>query len=382
MSTSTALPAPLEGSGTTRPEPSYAAAMNLLAKEGTVNQDDRLITTMLVNNIHCASCVLHIQGILKNFNPVLREVAVSVVTHEVRVVHPSFIETSSLCQVLADAAFGLYSASSVNGHGDTVTQIDFQQHDDGWFEAASDIWRHPQQTSCLPLPTRHSRRVGAQPGNEKDFLSNEKLLGVYSQFQPNSQEAQIEKQQNALARSSSSSTLDQDSSFNGRHLQQSPGADSSLNENATPDYPTTCTQPSDSSIYDVTMSIEGMTCVSCTNAITKALQDLAFVKVANVDLMTNSAQVRIMGPDTLVKTLIKTIEDIGYEASVTDCNLLNVTGTKSKTSNPSRKKYKAILAIGGMTCASCTNAVTDVLNGLPFVAEQRNCDIRRGGEAQ
>ncbi|MCJ1350584.1 MAG: hypothetical protein MMC33_000565 [Icmadophila ericetorum] len=390
MSTSTALPAPLEGSGTTRPEPSYAAAMNLLAKEGTVNQDDRLITTMLVNNIHCASCVLHIQGILKNFNPVLREVAVSVVTHEVRVVHPSFIETSSLCQVLADAAFGLYSASSVNGHGDTVTQIDFQQHDDGWFEAASDIWRHPQQTSCLPLPTRnkrkrhvencaacqeqekpsfepHSRRVGAQPGNEKDFLSKEKLLGDYSQFQPNAQEAQIEKQQNALARSSSSSTLDQDSSFNGRHLQQSPGADSSLNENATPDYPTTCTQPSDSSIYDVTMSIEGMTCVSCTNAITKALQDLAFVKVANVDLMTNSAQVRIMGPDTLVKTLIKTIEDIGYEASVTDCNLLNVTGTKSKTSNPSRKKYKAILAIGGMTCASCTNAVTDVLNGLPFV---------------
>ena len=349
---------------------------------------------MLVNNIHCGSCVIHIQGIMKDFNPVLLDVSVSILTHEVRIVHPSSIETSSLCQVLGDTGFELSSASTIDTHGSIVAQIDFPKLNDGRFEGASDTWRHSQQrtSSCLPLPTRnkrkrhvencaacqeqekcntepYSKRVDARYGRDGAPSSQETLVGNNSQIQLVAQEGQIQNQNIASAKVSGPAALNHDSSFTGGLLQQAAdsGTCSSSNENAAPACPTKCPQPSETKIYDVAMSIEGMTCVSCSNAITKALEELTFVDVARVDLMTNSANVRIMGPDTLVTILLETIEDIGYEPTVTQCELLKVKGLKSKTAKAAKKKYEAVLAIGGMTCASCTNVITDALKNLPFV---------------
>ena len=393
MSTTNTFHGQAEGSELTRLRSSSTTVMDSHAKQSQVRDDDKRITTMLVNNMHCASCVMHIQGILKGFNPVLQEVTVSIVTHEVRIVHPSSIETSSLCQVLADAAFELSSANTADIRGSVVAQIDFPKHNDGWLEAASDTWRHSQQTTspCLPLPTRnkrkrhvencaacqeqekgntepHSKRADARYEGAGAFSSQETLIANNSQVQLVAQEGQIPKQDGSSAKVSKPA-IDYGSTFAGRLSQQTldSGTCLSSNKNAAPAYPTKCPQPSEPKIYDVTLSVEGMTCVSCVVAITKALQDLTFVNIAQVDLMTNSAKVRIMGPDTLVKILVETIEDIGYEATVTECELLKVKGPKTQTEEASKKKYEAILAIGGMTCASCTNAITDALENLPFV---------------
>ena len=61
-----------------------------------------------------------------------------------------------------------------------------------------------------------------------------------------------------------------------------------------------------------TLSIEGMTCSSCVNAVEKALNNIDGVR-ATINFATETAHV-LAPADMDVKELIKTVEKAGYKA--------------------------------------------------------------------
>lgn len=64
----------------------------------------------------------------------------------------------------------------------------------------------------------------------------------------------------------------------------------------------------------IELSIEGMTCDHCVNAVTGALKEVPGVKAAQVDLESKSASVE--GEQVDVQALIAAVEEEGYEAAV------------------------------------------------------------------
>ncbi len=97
----------------------------------------------------------------------------------------------------------------------------------------------------------------------------------------------------------------------------------------------------------VVLPIEGMTCASCVNHITRALKKVPGVADAQVNLATERATVVFENGAVPLTDLIQAVRDAGYDV---------VTETVT-------------LPIGGMTCASCVNHIERALKKVPGVIE-------------
>ncbi len=97
------------------------------------------------------------------------------------------------------------------------------------------------------------------------------------------------------------------------------------------------------------LDIEGMTCASCALTIEKVLKDHSGVEKANVNLASERAYVTYDPDVTSKKELIETVKATGYDARL--------------------KKKKAIIKIGGMTCASCAQTIENALNKTEGIIE-------------
>ncbi|PCH41534.1 heavy metal translocatin [Wolfiporia cocos MD-104 SS10] len=112
-----------------------------------------------------------------------------------------------------------------------------------------------------------------------------------------------------------------------------------------------------------------MTCASCSNAVTHALSELPGVSDVVVNLLGHSATATVERPD-IVTSLTETVEDIGYEAEVITVEPMRVLQPARQTSPADSNGPRRItLSVGGMTCASCSNTVTDVMSALRGVSE-------------
>lgn len=116
----------------------------------------------------------------------------------------------------------------------------------------------------------------------------------------------------------------------------------------------------DSEAYHVSMSIGGMTCASCVNAIVDALEGKEGVSELNVDLLGKSGSA-VVSHHEIGEEIRMMIEDIGYE-----CEIINLKPL-SKLRGDATETYRAVLSIGGMTCASCESAISRSLKSLECV---------------
>ncbi|KAL9102360.1 MAG: hypothetical protein Q9163_002482 [Psora crenata] len=111
--------------------------------------------------------------------------------------------------------------------------------------------------------------------------------------------------------------------------------------------------------WQVVLSIEGMTCASCSSAIEHRLSELSFVKQISVTLMTNSARIVFTGQENMDK-IVESIEDLGYGCSVERCE------TTKPTPPPSRirgfPQRSTTLRVGGMFCKHCPAKIMDTLH--------------------
>ncbi|BCB05583.1 heavy metal translocating P-type ATPase [Bacillus sp. KH172YL63] len=98
-----------------------------------------------------------------------------------------------------------------------------------------------------------------------------------------------------------------------------------------------------------TLSIEGMTCASCSQAVEKAVKKQSGVQQANVNLATEKLSVTFDEKELSIEDIKKAVDDAGYKA---------VTEMVKKT-----------FAVTGMTCASCVQSVEKATRNLDGVKE-------------
>ena len=355
-----------------------------------------LTTTVLINNIHCASCALHIQSTLSEFGSAIQKVNISVVSHEVRVLHNSSVKTSDLCRTLIEAAFEVNSALTKDEQGRIIVQLDYPTDSHGWFAAAADFLRQPLHASTTPKSSsliqadkikwkrKHVENCDACRTEEK--LHDEK--SVRSPGMRFQEEGFLKKSlyeylddgdSGGEIREADSNGLDVNNPSDKVHRFEPPTNNalrkqehlylpsSAAASKVIRHHSSTSVPVGKEERYNLVLSIEGMTCASCTNAINEALQGLYPVKTVNVDIMTSSATVEFTGSSSFVNTILDVIQEIGYEAAVFTCDILTSVNSTGVDLDPAALRYKAIFSIGGMTCVSCSNAVTEGLRELPFV---------------
>jgi copper ion binding protein len=122
--------------------------------------------------------------------------------------------------------------------------------------------------------------------------------------------------------------------------------------------------------WAVLLSIEGMTCSSCTGTIENGLKGHSGVIDVKVDLMSNSATLVVTNRE-MAESAAEAVGELGYPAQVTSVELLS--GGRAEKRQKATKiippGYKALFLIGGMTCSSCVNTISNGIRGIAGVSD-------------
>lgn len=326
-------------------------------------------TTILVNNIHCASCVSYIQDVFASFGPAVQRVEVSVLSHEVRISHESSLSASEICHALLGAAFEVCSATTVDAAGAKIHESSFTKDGDGWLERALNRLTSDSETplfsqfKCLQFSDKNLQRshlatcAACREENfpEKDLSlsstkSITKSLGMdtYNRMQGG-------KMHRIAARQckSDQAELCLPSNYDGSFLiEVSHGSEQSLSYQ-----------------HDLILHIDGMSCEGDRLLLTHALENLPSVQSVNVCLETSQVTLKCVGYKELPDEIVEFVGETGFEASIArhSYSVAKPQEHQILGSQPSSPYLEAVLLIGGMTCAACTGAVSSGLSGLPFV---------------
>ena len=310
-------------------------------------------TTILVKNIHCASCVSHVQRILGRFGNTVHQTDISIHSHQVRVLHDTKLSASEICRALSDAAFEVYSAVTLNRDGHKVQELGDEDSGHGWFEAATGLW---------------SSSSNSNTGNEDIQLVDRNRRSSHLM---NCVACQKEANRH-LGMSTSSTTTSLGSQQKGGHAlvengfpnasplkvgQSTPG--SSVTNIPQSEHTNQHSLPNER--FEAILSIGGMTCASCTNAVDHGLSsnELPFIESVNVTLMTNSARVVFRGEDNLQK-IVRIVEDLGYEVATERCDTI-ADQPKEERSRKNKSKRTVMLKIDGMFCKHCPSRILETI---------------------
>ena len=277
----------------------------------------------LISNIHCPSCVSHVQDILHQIPGIESPVEVSLIDQTVRVRYqtPS-ITSRSIAEALLNAAFEVQHVAVVDERNSESESYDLNPRPQSTQLPWSHRWRRAERKhieNCDACQTERARK-------SKRSRTWAAMKGSRDKLAPLSSSA-----------STGSTDVDQPTVIDVDGASQMVGEDE----------------------YTATVSVGGMTCASCSSAITENLTSLDFVASADVNLIASSATVTYRGPRANVDKIIESIEEIGYEATINDVQIR--AGSKSDT-------FKASLSIEGMTCGSCIGTITRGIEALPFVS--------------
>lgn len=66
-------------------------------------------TTILVNNLHCPSCVANVEEALSALDPPPFNISTSIMLHEIKIIHANTLSTSQIVRALTEAAFEIDS---------------------------------------------------------------------------------------------------------------------------------------------------------------------------------------------------------------------------------------------------------------------------------
>ncbi|KAL4931174.1 putative copper resistance-associated P-type ATPase [Aspergillus undulatus] len=272
-------------------------------------------STFFVSNVHCSSCVAYINQVLSEV-PEVSDIDVSIFTHEVHVIHTRETDPLSLARILIHAAFEVHHVTTRSRTGAIISD--------------------------------HDTDTGS-PRNSTLFTTNHSFAGQRDKQQhlANCDVCKKEQLEHSLE------TLDEKS----QHLLTTQDAGSRAESVLTVE-----PAPGPLNKYHARISIGGMSCASCSNSITNEVSQLEFVDEITVTLLSNSATVTFHGVRSNAEEIIEHIEDMGFDASLDE-----VSPIVTETPQTQSTGYTAEIAIGGMTCGSCSGAISRGLNELPFV---------------
>ncbi|KAK5995111.1 Copper-exporting P-type ATPase [Cladobotryum mycophilum] len=298
-------------------------------------------TSYVLENLHCPTCVSLIKSVLQEtFGDKILWVSPNVVTSIVTVEHKdsSLDLIRSIGKALEDVGFEI-------GGFETTVSIPLQHHN-MQADAGEGSWTMPHSDSAS---NRWSSlwlqgRPPAPPDTARaTHLENCKVCQLSACHTPTGPDAQTTKPSFSSTALSKAPTLEAE------------GLTGVVTDDAS-------TQPS----WRVTMSVGGMTCISCVNAINDEIQKLPWVFKVTVNLVGNSATIDYVGSERS-KDLVEAIEDLGYDASVNDVVNLN----EERGSVDDRQVE---IQIDGIFCPRCPERITRTLrsfssNGVQIIQE-------------
>ncbi|KFY02697.1 hypothetical protein O988_01970 [Pseudogymnoascus sp. VKM F-3808] len=290
-------------------------------------------TSFLLSNLHCPSCVANIENALYGLSPRPLNVSPSIVTSWVTVTHPTALDICSINDALTEAGFGIcsvtengiardVSTSDGSAFGDVHGTLDSILERSEWFGGP----RHSGRSEDLErLKTRHIQ--------DCELCRTE----GYQSTKPSRKLTDTTSHQPLLRPDTHVDTMDSQPQLSSPSSQEPFVVVDGGGEH---------------DVWRASIAVGGMTCASCSNAITTELEKKSWVKNVSVNLISNSATVDVIGKSH-VDELITTIEDLGYEA------LLN--SLAEANAGKEKDLWRASIAVGGMTCGSCAAAITNAL---------------------
>ena len=325
-----------------------------------------------VSNIHCASCVAYVTEVLVEI-PTVQDIDVSILTHEVRVSHGIYVQPADLVVALIQAAFEVYHVTTYDEHGAIVSELDTTP----WNHRGSALFSPRGSYSSISSNVKERLHTS----QEKQHIANCDACKKEEAHQLSRNSSQAESGNEKPPRVPFEANDDFEQTQRPEKLKQSPKSAASQTLSSTTTSQSRVDRSADFSIsipskitetarspteeFTARISIGGMTCASCVNSVTAAVQDLDCVKDVTVNLLTNSATIVYTGPRENIDTVIVAIEDIGFEAFLDEVN--PVPSLSSHQAAPTT--YITEIAITGMTCGSCVGTITRGLEELPFVRD-------------
>ncbi|KAJ5499791.1 ATPase P-type K/Mg/Cd/Cu/Zn/Na/Ca/Na/H-transporter [Penicillium expansum] len=340
---------------------------------------DTQTSVFFVSNVHCASCVAYITEVLSE-TPSVRNIEVTILTHEVRASHSTTVRPADLVNALIHAAFEVHYVTTFDQRGKPIAELDTSS----WNHRGSTLFSSPR-TSVSSISSnikeriqtsRHKRHIANCDACRKEELetfsrhsSSRTELGFLNEkssqspFWPLSKHHEQDITATKLESTPENVVQESLHSFATSETKVRPDV-------STPELPTDIAElpsPSAESVDEFTaqISVGGMSCASCANSITAQVQQLDFVRNITVNLLTNSATVIYVGPRDNVDEIVERINDAGFEASLDEVN----QAPKPPASGELAANYVSEIAITGMTCGSCVGGVTRGLEELPFIRD-------------
>lgn len=322
---------------------------------GRPSDDEVVSTSYIVSNLHCPTCVSAINHELReNFSGKIRWVSPNIVTSVVTVEHDPSVNITSMADVLKEAGY------EVSGVSSSATDSE---------EASSHL-----NANFNPIPENHSQQARRTPSRT---LSNW-LSGDHSQ----SEAARIhllnceqcrksqgtsptrkpchEQQQQDGASPQASSSVDSPSP---PASEQLPGSAQKQSAMSFITVDSEDRNSADKQIWRASLAIGGMTCASCVNAITDALNSKDWTTDVAVNLVSNSATVEFFGKEH-ADDVVESVEDIGYEAT-----LDKVEAVQVEEGEQSQERTVDIV-LQGVYCQHCPGRVLKSIAGF-----RRHIDI-------
>lgn len=281
------------------------------------------VTTLLVANIHCPTCVSSIKDALRELEGV-RWVSPNIITSCVVVDHDPTVPIMEMVSRLEAAGFEISGVSSDNGGDRLDGLIREGRQPVGTSDGAEDYLTRFKRLT-------HPRETIAEEEKARAHLSNcnQCRAGVTSS--------------NPATTGAMSDTANK---------RPGPGTSKPNSTRATltstHSYSSVDEGVNNSRAWRASLAISGMTCAACSNAITSELEEKPWIKKVVVNLISNSALVEYLGDKEDIKHVVESIEDLGYDAQLDRVDEINDGREKATT-----HQRTVQIRIDGFYCPHC-----------------------------
>ena len=266
----------------------------------------QVTTTLLINNIHCASCLSYIQEVLSASPPL--SITANYVSHEVTIIHFPEQSANDISRALSDAAFEVQSVRTEDEFGRIIYEREEAQAHQEWLEQAAQTLSKQPSTLSWHQTTAHPGLVG-----DANHQLNEKHIAHCVTCQKSNEKVEI-----------------------------------------SDDFVVAIPEVQK---FTATLSIVGMTCAACILSINEGVQELQFLEDVSVSLLTNSAAVTFAGPKGNIDQIVERIEDRGY-----GCHVENIVEVGGLPKDDEQAERTVMIRIAGMFCDHCPQRVLEALS--------------------
>ncbi|KAJ2904123.1 E1-E2 ATPase-domain-containing protein [Zalerion maritima] len=346
-----------------------------MAEEGTTASGRT--TTVLITNLHCPSCVTHIEETLEPLSPEPTPVSASIVTQTVTIHHPSSLTASEIKKALEESGFEIDRITQ-DGADDNALEGDTlasprprssssrrrswaSARHQGKKDASKETAKHVENCDMCRAELGSSKTdlhsVHVDAGAENLVKASLSISGMTCSSCVSTITDELESKDYVrsvavnLINNSADVTV-QDTSTLDAIVEAIEdigyGAEVTSTEKVGGERPSTGPE-----LWQGSYAVEGMTCSSCVSTISEALKKVPWIEDFNVSLMLNSASVITKQKDKLSE-VVETIEDLGYDAKLTDT--APVKGSQQK-----QQERKVTIQVDGMHCNRCPERILDMM---------------------